>query len=260
MCIKCNEKISRIYSLSVLIIIAVGFSSCSWVYRSNTLFFPVFEKKGDMVIESSVGSSDLSINAGYAITDGFAVTAGYQNRSDNEPSPGNFFSELGLAWYKKPNTHFSYELMGSTGYGQYEIFKSTSFFFSNYNSDQFIKTNYLRNNLQFNLNYSYKPFTFSLGSRLSYVHFNEFDDLTLRSDTKQVLTHYTGQNFGHVYFEPVMAVSLNIKRFSFFTQTGYLLLLRGTLDYFIYDPYVINWGVKFRFNTHAINRINKNEK
>jgi hypothetical protein len=242
-----------IYLRVLLILGVISFSSCSWVYRSNTVFMPAFEQKGDFLAEASSGSSEMSFNAGYAITDRIALTASFQNRSNEEYPIGNNFAEVGIARFSRRRDNSLQEIMGGVGYGSYkshDVFRPL--FLDSY--EQMISTSYLRSHIQYNRHFKFNALTFSLGSRLSYVHFSEFEDLSISLKDQRMLTHYKGNNISHFYLEPVGAVSYDFRYIGFFIQTGYMFLLHGTLDYFVYDPFVLNSGIRLKLNRAAVTK------
>ena len=115
--------------------------------------------------------------------------------------------------------------MGGFGYGQYDYYYKFKPFLVDNDHENSITYNYLRANLQYNLHFHVHPMTFSLGSRFSYAHIMDFDDLTIRSSNQSVVHHRTEKTINRIYFEPVATMAINIRQVSLFAQSGFLLLV-----------------------------------
>ncbi|MFN3554603.1 MAG: hypothetical protein ACK4VN_01430 [Bacteroidales bacterium] len=234
--------------LFTVLMLAFALSSCVPVYRTNTLFMPAFEEKGDFVAEASLGTGDLSVNAGYAASQNLALFAGYQNRSLDDGTSGNHFFELGLGWFSGQSQSISSEILGSFGYGQFSYYRRYSPLFSDSYREQFINTDYLRSTLQYNLHFHVNPLTFSLGSRFVYAHFNDFEDSTMREYDSSTLSYITASNFTRTYLEPMGTLTLNVKQISVFAQSGFVFLLHGDTSIFSHDVFTMNFGIRYRMN------------
>lgn len=230
------------------LMLAFALSSCVPVYRTNTLFMPAFEEKGDFVAEASLGTGDLSVNAGYAASQNLALFAGYQNRSLDDGTSGNYFYELGLGWFSGQSQSISSEILGSFGYGQFSYYKRHQLIFSDTHHQRFINTDHMRSALQYNLHFHVSPMTFSLGSRFVYAHFNHFEDLIIRETNGSVVNHETASNFARIYLEPMGTLTLNVKQISVFAQSGFVFLLHGDTSIFSHDVFTMNFGIRYRMN------------
>jgi hypothetical protein len=248
--IKHIMKLNFIPSL-IITMAALSFSSCVWVYRTNTVFMPSFEQKDDLHAEASIGSGEFSFNAGYAFAGHWAGTASLQQRGEGL----NNYHELGLVYFTKVSEKTTGEFLGAFGKGSFRSRDIYNSWFSQNTHEQLISAEFYRSSLQYNLNYNYYDLTFSAGTRLSYVHFKKFDDLTRDLHNKNVIFHIHEKNFSQVYLEPVVALSYNTRYITIFGQTGGLFLIKGNLDNFIYNPFVLNVGVRVRFNLRNNNRI-----
>jgi hypothetical protein len=224
------------------------------MYRTNSLFMPEFKEKGVLHTEASVGMGDFSLNAGYTISDHLAVTASYQNLLLIELNPLNYYADIGLAVYSTKFATSSHELLGGMGYGSYESHRSFERIFSP-PYERFIKTNYLRTYLQHNWYHKFYGFTFTFGNRLSYSHFNFFEDISKGKDGNNLMNHNYANDLGQIYFESVVGASIDFDQVGGFIQVGGMALLHGKPDYFIYESLVFNVGVRYRFNTNTSHSI-----
>ena len=247
---KVNYKNSKVRVAIVFLLAGMSFSSCVPVYQANTLFMPGFEAAGDLVAEASLGSNDICVNAGYAITEEFAVFAGYQNRSiDQRMSASNFFSELGGVWYFKSHSNISSEILGSLGYGQFDYHNNYKPLFAEQNHHQYIRTSFLRTSLQYNMHYNLRPMKLSFGSRLVYAHFNDFHDFIIREACGSLVDLKKGANFSRFYLEPMGTVTYQLKHVDLFVQSGVVLRIHGDVNIFNDNPFVLNLGVRYRMNS-----------
>jgi hypothetical protein len=244
--INCGK---RDYILSLTMALGLFLMSCTPVYRANTLFMPGFEEKGDFVAEASVGSSDVSINTGYAFSEKLALTGGFQTiLRENEYKRGTWFAETGVAWYKKQREMISYEIMGGFGYGQTEISTRYKTIFGASWRERIIESNYSRLSMQSNIHFHVKPFTFSLGSRFSHLYFLTYEEILLNDDTGAIVESQNEKNFYHFFIEPNGTVSINIGSISLFSQVGFSFLTAGSPTIMDYGPYMLNLGIRVRLN------------
>jgi hypothetical protein len=221
--------------------------SCVPVYQANSVFVPAFEGKHDIVAEASVGSGDLSINAGYAITDNLALIAGYQNRSPQlKFFTPNYFAEVGPAWYFNQSGNISGEIMGSFGFGKYHYTSRNKDLFSNNYYQRSINAEHQRFALQYNLHFHVRPVTFSLITRWSNVYFNHYDDSSLNEKDGTITA--ISDSFRRIYIEPVGAITFSIQQISLFAQSGFLLQVGGNTEHFMENPFILNVGLRFRMN------------
>jgi hypothetical protein len=136
---------------------------------------PKFEEQGNIVAEASVGSADVSINAGYAFSEKLAVTGGFQTSLIDDHD--SYFAEAGMAWYKKQSDVTSYEILGGLGYGQTEIIKRNKVIIGTGWRERIIESNFTRFYLQYNIHFNIRPFTFSFGSRFSHLYVLNYEDV-----------------------------------------------------------------------------------
>jgi hypothetical protein len=224
---------------------------CSPVYKANTLFMPQFEEKGDFVAEASVGSSDVSLNTGYAFSEKLALTGGFQTALlEDDFRGGTWFAEAGMGWFKKPNEKVSYEIMGGFGYGQTEINSRIKVFLGTGWREKIIESNYTRLSLQSNVHFHVRPFTFSLGNRFSHLHVLNYDEVLRNEDSGAIVDKQNDKNFNHFYIEPNGTVSLIIGNISLFSQFGFSFLTAGSPTIMDHDPFMLNLGIRLRLNSN----------
>ncbi len=225
------------------------FSSCAPVYRPNTLFMPVFEQQGDVSIEASLGSSDITLNAGYAFSDNLAIIGGGQIKSlSPKYSVNSYFFEGGMGYYKKPSDSHSFEILGGMGYGNVEFDERYRVIFGGGYRNRHMESNYARFFLQYNIHFNVRPMIFSFSSRFSQLHVFHYENIISSESDGRIVDETSRTNFGSFFLEPNVTVTLKLGELHLFVQSGASLHTSGPATIMDHEFYMLNIGVKYNFN------------
>ncbi len=245
----------RIHRIQFYILVSlIVFSSCAPVYNPNNLFMPGLKERGDLATEFYLGSSDIGMNAAFAITDNWAITAGAQNRGINQNYSGNStFYEGGAAWFKHPESFFHHEAMGGLGYGKSDYFRRYQALFTGDWQLQYMEADFMRFYLQYNIHFPVSIFTFSTGVRASQLHIFDYEENIFAEIDNRLLRQTIDNNFNALFIEPNLNISLDLGNVSMFIRSGLSLQTTGPKNIMDHDPFMLNGGFRIRLNTMGIN-------
>jgi len=245
------HRIHRIHFYILYILVSlIIFSSCAPVYNPNNLFMPGLKERGDLAAEFYLGSSDIGMNAAYAITDNWAITAGAQNRGINQNYSGNStFFEGGAAWFQNPESFFHYEVMGGFGYGKTDYFRRYQALFTGAWQLQYMEADFMRFYLQYNIHFPVSIFTFSVGARASQLHIFDYEENIFAESDDRLIRQTIDNNFNALFLEPNINISIDIGNVSLFMRTGFSFQSSGPSDIMDHDPFMLNGGFRIRLNT-----------
>ena len=221
-------------------------TSCTQVYLPNALFTPMFEEKGDIRVQASVGIPELSLQSGYAFGNNIAITAGGLYFPFNDNGSRAYLLESGLAYFNNPGGNYSYDLMAGAGYGETRHINHFTTIFSGSQRESHRNADFTRVYLQYGIHFPAKPLTFSLVSRMSNLYFFKYEDYLLPEGAS--LNDKFEKNIYGLFMEPNLHISLDVGKVSLFTQTGFVLPIAGPGTDIDHNLMMFNFGVRLNFN------------
>ncbi len=203
------------------------------LYVPNTINAPLFERKGDYKASIAYRASILNYQGGYAVDDNWAIVANAVSPFSLNPNKKQYFIEAGGGYFTafgeskcgiKP---YRAEMLtgygigiGNNGWGGGSLL--------GLEPKHYYAGEYSRFFLQPSLGYKGKVFVASFSTRVSFVHFNDYNHYE-----NGILADREGDNARFSTIEPVVTVSVGFNNAKAFIQLGALGLVGGySSDYY----------------------------
>ena len=239
---------------------------CSSAYIPSAKNVPLFENKGESLIETGASTNSFYLNGSYAFSEKYAVIA---NGSISYPAlvgkPIIKYNELTI--FREGNVqHYSFE----TGIGRYnllppsnrrlEVFAGAGYglkkSFWNNNNEQ----NYFQGFVQANIGKKYKHSEIGWSLRTAYSGFqyqhgyykSQFDENGIYQGSQLILEHESYQTF---HLEPLFVIRVGGQQLRWFARAGFNLAFPLSSTSLIetlgvdkgYTIFHFSTGLSFRF-------------
>ena len=231
-------------------------TGCSSAYIPSPKSVPLFEQKGDALIEVGTSTNSPFLVGSYAFSEKYAVIA---NGSISYPAlAGNPIREYNeLTFFLDGDVpHYSFE----AGLGRYNLLPSSKrrlevfagagygMAFDHFNKDY--KQNYIQGFVQINTGKRYKAVDVGWSLRTAYA---DFQNKNGYYKNNEYITDY--QNCQAFHFEPLFVVRIGGQHLKWFSRAGFNLAFPLSSNSFIetfgvnrgYTMFHISTGMSYRF-------------
>ncbi len=225
---KKKNQITTVGHIAALLISMVMQISCAPEYIPNMVNSPMFSNKGEFQANAATGTSNLDVQAAYAITDHIGIMANGSFADKTKDSSDNFHKhtilEGGVGFYDKLGSVGRYEFYGGYGTGRVEGYYKNIF-----SSHEIADARYNRFFLQPGIGIATGIYDGSFASRFALVQMNPDG---------------TGFETGeyHGFFEPVFTSKIGYKYLKFTFQIGFSVPIGDKKLNFDYQPFIFNVG------------------
>ncbi len=233
----------RCYGLAVLIIVWFV-SGCAPIYLSSTHNTPMLDNQGDLKISGKVGFNGGEVQAAYAVRDNTHLFGSFISSIDNSDadeevdSSQHTYFELGGGRSWRPENWLVIEASGGMGLGSG---RGRTIFLVDTSLERHAEGSYIKPFMQSNLAIQTRVMDLGFVNRLALIN---FDEITETGRNPEINTDPSGS----IFYEPGVFAQLGWDRLKFNAHMGFSRPL-GSQPEFDYNPFMLSFGVSFRFST-----------
>lgn len=236
---KCKLFFQRYCNLTIVISIVIVFTSCSPLYRPNTINVPLFKEKKELSVNAGASNNGADIQAAYSVSDHFAVMANgsFYNANTTEATgisrEENNFGEIGVGYY----THIGEDIIGEiySGFGIGKAYNQNNYWIE---LNSFNRADYNKIFVQPSIGFVSNIFELAASIRWSYVDYYNF-----KSDSPINYGNLPNRS-ANMFIEPALTARAGYKSIKVFTQVGAALPTMPITYY--YRPLILSMGVNIK--------------
>lgn len=248
---KCKLFLCRNFYLLILVNVFVFLTSCSTLYRPNTVNVPLFKEKNEFLVNAGASSNGANLQAAYAVTEHFAVMANGSFYNANITTPTgisrieNNFGEIGLGYF----SNLGQDIIGEiySGFGMGKAYNQNNFWIE---LNSFNRVDFNKIFIQPSIGFVSNIFELAASIRWSYVDYYNF-----KSDAPINYGNLPNRS-ANMFIEPALTARAGYKSVKVFAQTGFAMPTMPIT--YSFNPFMFSLGVNIKLAPrYKVNSLSK---
>jgi len=207
------------------------FFSCTPLYSPTSPHLPMINEKGVTEVNASIGAGEdvacVDLNLAHSVSDHAGIMINYSTFAGASDDKGCRNIDFGAGYFTPIEKKGGFETYAIIGYGANDAYETTC----------------LRLALQPDIFYSGKHFEAAFGLRMQYLNYDR--SFGAYPDDYNSPTASLQANNKFLTIEPTMKLTVGGEKVKFSMQGTYSTEVTG--NYMDIDPYVLSFGLTFKF-------------